>query len=136
MSQDAIAIRMQTQNFIDKQHRLLADAHARCEEALAVAHTRMKDVAKEYGVAYEEALNRQLQTVLESTITEDTLNHQEMVVAAQAHRDSIQKMTAIPPLVMDENKLQLQIKRAAVEEKAEDLQLELQALKRRDSEGK
>ncbi len=87
MSQDATAIRMKTQNFIDKQHRLFVDAHARCEEALAVAHTRMKDVSKEYGVAYEEALNRQLQAVLESTITEDTLN-QEMVVAAQAHRDT------------------------------------------------
>jgi hypothetical protein len=73
--------------------------------------------------------------VLESTITEDTLN-QEMVVAAQAHRDSIQKMTAIPPLVTDENRLQLQIRCAAAEEKAEDLQQELQALKGRDSEGK
>ena len=57
MSQDAIAIRMQTQNFIDKQQRLLADAHARCEEALASAHTRMKDVSREYSVAYEEALD-------------------------------------------------------------------------------
>ena len=83
MSQDATAIRMQTQNFIDKQHRLFADAHTRCEAALAVAHTRMKDASKVYGDAYEEALNRQLQTVLESTITEDTLN-QEMVIAAQA----------------------------------------------------
>ncbi len=58
MSQDATAIRMQTQNFIDKQHRLFADAQARCEAALAVAHTRMKDVSEEYGVAFEEALNR------------------------------------------------------------------------------
>ncbi len=51
-----------------------------------------------------------------------------MVIAANAHKDSIQKMTAIPPLVMDENRLQLQIRCAAAEEKAEDLQLELQAL--------
>jgi hypothetical protein len=37
---------------------------------------------------------------------------------------------------MDENRLQLQIRCAAAEEKAEDLQLELQALKGRDFEGK
>ncbi len=35
MSQDATAIRMQTRNFIDKQSRLVADAHTRCEAALA-----------------------------------------------------------------------------------------------------
>jgi hypothetical protein len=81
MSQDATAIRMQTQNFIDKQHRLFAEAHTRCEAALAVAHIRMKDASKVYG--YEEALNRQLQTVLESSIIEDTLN-QEMAIAAQS----------------------------------------------------
>jgi hypothetical protein len=94
----------------------------------------MKDVSREYSVAHEEALDRQLQTVLESTITEDTLN-QEMVIAAQAHRESIEKMTAIAPLVVDENKLQLQIKCAAAEEKAEDLQQELRILKRGDQGG-
>ncbi len=45
--------------------------------------------------AYGEVLNQQLKTVLESTITEDTLN-QEMGIAAQAHRDGIHTMTAIP----------------------------------------
>jgi hypothetical protein len=59
-----------------------------------------------------------------------------MVIAANAHRDSIQRMTAISPLVMDKNRLQLQIRCAAAEEKAEDLQLDLQALIGRDSEGK
>jgi hypothetical protein len=78
---------------------------------------------KEASRAFEEALNQQLKTVLESTITEETLN-QEMRVAAQA----------IPPLIMDENRLQLQIRCAAAEEKAEDLRLELQALRERDDE--
>jgi uncharacterized protein YoxC len=104
MSQDATAIRMQTQNFVDKKNRLLRDAHNRCEAALAAVHTRMKDASKAYGDAYEEALNQQLKIVTESTITEDTLN-QEMVVAANAHRNSIQKMTAIPSLVMDDTRL-------------------------------
>jgi hypothetical protein len=135
MSQDATAIRMQTQNFIDKKSRLLLDAHNRCEAALAAAHSRMKDASKAYGDAYEEALNQQLKIVTESTITEDTLN-QEMVIAAKAHRDSIQRMTAIPPLVMDDARLQLQIRCAAAEEKAEDLQRERQVVIEKDSEGK
>jgi hypothetical protein len=59
-----------------------------------------------------------------------------MVVAAQAHRDSIQKMAAISPLIMDENRLQLQIRCAAAEKKAEDLRQELQALRGRDDVGK
>ncbi len=79
MSQDATAIQMQTQNFIDKQSRLFADTHARCEAALAANHTRMKETLR----AYEEALSQQLKTVLESTITEDTLN-QEMGIAAHS----------------------------------------------------
>ena len=134
MSQDATAIWMQTQNFIDKKNRLLQDAHNRCEAALAAVHSRMKDASKAYGDAYEEALNQQLKTVMESAITEDTLN-QEMVIAANAHRNSIQRMTAIPPLVMDDTRLQLQIRCAAAEEKAEDLQLERQVLMEKDSEG-
>ena len=47
MAENALAIRMQTKNFIDKRQGLLADAHTRCEEALAAAHTRMKDVSRE-----------------------------------------------------------------------------------------
>jgi hypothetical protein len=135
MSQDATAIRMQTQNLIAKQQKLCADAHVRCEAALAAANTRMKEASKACCDAYEEALNKQLQTVVESSITEDTLN-QEMVVAAEAHRDNIQKMTAIPPLVVDEHRLQLQIRCAAAEENSEDLQRELKALKGGDAEGK
>ncbi len=60
MSQDATAIRMQTQSLIDKKNRLLLDAHNRCEAALAVVHSRMKDASKAYGDAYEEALNQHL----------------------------------------------------------------------------
>jgi hypothetical protein len=84
---------------------------------------------------YGEVLNKQLKTVLESTITEDTMN-QEMGIAAQAHRDGIHMMTAIPPLIMDENMLQLQTRCAAAEEKAEDLRIELQARQGQNAEGK
>jgi hypothetical protein len=80
---------------------LLTDAQTRCEAALAGAHTRMKEASR----AFEEALNQQLKTVLESTITEETLN-QEMVIAAQAHRDGIQRMTAIPPDVQQQKRKQ------------------------------
>ncbi len=59
-----------------------------------------------------------------------------MVIAAKAHRDSIQKMTAIPPLVMDDTRLQLQIRCAAAEVKVEDLQRERQVIMEKDSEGK
>jgi hypothetical protein len=46
MRQDATAIRMQTQNLIDKKNRLLLDAHNRCEAALAAVHSRMKDASR------------------------------------------------------------------------------------------
>jgi hypothetical protein len=59
-----------------------------------------------------------------------------MVIAANAHRDSIQRMTAIPPLVMEDTRLQLQIRCAAAEEKAEDLQRERQVIMEKDSEAK
>ncbi len=59
-----------------------------------------------------------------------------MVIAANAHRDSIQRMTAIPPLIMDDTRLQLQIRCAAAQEKAENLQRELQVIVDKDSEGK
>jgi hypothetical protein len=126
---------MQTQNLIDKKNRLLLDAHNQCEVALAAVHSRMKDASKAYGDAYEEALNQQLKIVTESTITEDTLN-QEMLIAANAHRDSIEKMTAIPPLFMDDTRIHLQIRCAAAEEKAEDLQRKRQVTMDNDPEGK
>jgi hypothetical protein len=52
-----------------------------------------------------------------------------MVLAAHAHsRDRIQQMRALPPLVMDEDRRQLQIRCADAEEKAENLRMEPQAL--------
>jgi hypothetical protein len=50
-----------------------------------------------------------------------------MGIAAQAHRDRIHRMTAIPPLLMDENMLQLQTRSAAFEEQAVDLQNQLRS---------
>jgi hypothetical protein len=73
---------------------------------MALAHNRMRQASKAYEDSFAEAIKRQLDNVLVSTITEDTLN-QEMGVAAQAHRDSIHRMTTIPPLIMDESRLQL-----------------------------
>ena len=58
-----------------------------------------------------------------------------MLAAADAHRDSIQKMTAIPPLFMDDTRISLQIRVAAAEEKAENLQRKLQAVSGKDSNG-
>jgi hypothetical protein len=125
MSKDATATRMRNQSLIDKQRRLIADAHAQCEMA------RMKEAS----LAYGEALNQQLKTLQESTITEDTLN-EEMVHASQSNRDRIQRMTAIPPFVMDEDRLQLQIRCAVAEEKAENLQQELCAIQETDAKEK
>ncbi len=56
-----------------------------------------------------------------------------MLAAADAHRDSIQKMTAIPPLFMDDTRINLQIRVATAEEKAEDLQRELQVIAGKNS---
>ena len=70
MSQDAAAIRIRTQNFIDRQNRLIESANYQATAALEANHARMRDTMRAYG----EALDQQLQTVLTSTITEDTLN--------------------------------------------------------------
>jgi hypothetical protein len=131
MSLDATAIRMRNQSLIDKQSKLIADAHAQCEMAIAEAHAQMKEASLAYGTA----LDRQFKALQESTITEDTLID-EMVHASQSTRDHIQQMTAIPPLVMDDDRLQLQIRCAAAEEKAENHQEELQALLESAAEGK
>jgi hypothetical protein len=80
-------------------------------------------------------LDQQLQTVLTSVITEDTLN-QEMVMAAQAHRARIHEITAIPLLQLDENMLQLQTRCATLEEQAEDLRGQLQAYHEQKAEEK
>ncbi len=84
--------------------------------------------------AYGEALEQQLQTVLSSTITEDTLN-QEMEIAALAQRDRIRGITAVPPLLMDEDMLQLQTRCATLELQSEDLRVQLQAHLDHDSVG-
>ncbi len=56
MSQDATAIRMRTQNLIDKQGRLVDDTHTRCEAALAANHVRMRETLR----ACEEREHRKL----------------------------------------------------------------------------
>ena len=127
MAKDAVAIRMRNQNLIDQQHRLREEARIQCEKTFADVSQRMKDTSDAYGAALE----RQLKLLEESTITEETLLD-EMMHASQAHRDRIQTATAIPPLVMDADRLQLQVRCAAAEEKAEDLQKQLQVLKSSD----
>ncbi len=82
MSLDATAIRMRNQSLIDKQSRLIANAHAQCEKGIAEAHIRMKEASLAYGTALEQ----QLKPLQESTITEDTLID-EMVHVSQLSRD-------------------------------------------------
>ncbi len=60
MSEDATAIRMRTQNFIDRQNRLIEIANYQATATLEANHARMRDVMSAYG----EALDQQLQTVL------------------------------------------------------------------------
>ena len=113
LSQDAAAIRSRNQELMVRQNRLIESARDQAAAALEANHARMKDTMR----AYEEALDQQLQTVLNSTITEDTLN-QEMEIAARAHRDRIHGLTAIPPLRMDEDLLQLQTRCAILDQQA------------------
>ncbi len=109
---------------------MLREAHRECEEALASVQSRMKDAFNGYGDAYDKALSHHLRIVTESTITEDTLK-QEMLVAANAHAESIKKIRAHPPLFMDDTRIQLQVRAAKAEEKAENLQRELQVIAER-----
>ncbi len=127
-------IRMRTQNLIDRKHQMLREQHRQCEEALASVQTRVKDAFKGYGDAYEEALGQHLKIVTESTITEDTLK-QELLLAANAHTESVKNMRAHPPLLvfMDDTRINLQIRVAAAEEKDEDLQRELRVIAGKDS---
>ena len=129
MSKDAVAIRMRNRNLIDQQHRLREEARIQCEKALEDANRRMKEASEAYGVALE----LQLKSLEESTITEETLLD-EMLLASQSHRDRIRMATAIPPLALDADMLQWQTKCAAAEEKAEDLQRQLQELLKPDAE--
>ena len=71
--------------------------------------------------------------MLTSTITEDTLN-QEMEVAALAQRDRIRRITAVPPLLMDEDMLQLQTRCATLELQSEDLRAQLQVFHQHNAE--
>jgi hypothetical protein len=59
-----------------------------------------------------------------------------MEVAAQAHRDRIRGLTAVPPLLMDDDMLQLQTRCAIMEQEAEDFRAQLQAYREHDSVGK
>jgi hypothetical protein len=111
---------------------MLRESHRQYEEALAKVQSRIKDACNAYGDAYEEALSKQLKIVTDSTITEDTLT-KAMMEAASAHTESIKNMRAHPPLFMDDTRIDLQIRVAAAEEKAEDLQRELQVIAGKDS---
>ena len=62
--------------------------------------------------------------------------NQEMEFAAQAHRNRIHAMTAIPPLMMDEDRLQSQTRCATLELQAEDLRNQLQAYQEQNDSGK
>ncbi len=130
LSQDAAAIRTRTQSLIDRQNILIETANYQATAALEANHARMRDTMR----AYSEALDQQLQTVLASTITEDTLN-QEMEIAALAQRDRIRALTVVPPLLMDEDMLQLQTRCATLELQSEDLRAQLQAHLDHDSAG-
>ena len=114
-----------------RQNRLIESARDQAAAALEANHARLNDTMR----AYEEALDQQLQTVLNSTITEDTLN-QEMEIAARGQRDRIHGLTAIPPLHMDKDLLQLQTRCAILNQQAEDLQSQLRAYREQDAEGK
>ena len=129
MSKDAVAIRMRNQSLIDHQHRLREEARIQCEKALEDANRRVKEASEAYGVALE----LQLKSLEESTITEETLLD-EMLHASQSHRDRIRAATAIPPLALDADMLQWQTRCAAAEGEAEDLQRQLQELLRPDAE--
>ncbi len=130
LSQDAAAIRARTQSHIDRQNTLIESANYQATAALEANHSRMRNTMR----AYSEALDLQLQTVLTSTITEDTLN-QEMELAAQTQRDRIRGITAVPPLLMDDDMQQLQIRCATFEQQSEDLRAQLQAHLDHDSAG-
>jgi hypothetical protein len=108
---------MRNQNLVDQQHKLREEARDQCVNAFMGANRRMKETSEAYGLALES----QLKSLEESTITEDTLLD-EMVHASQFQRDRIRTATASPPLVMDADRLQLQVGCAAAEEKAEQLQ--------------
>ncbi len=59
-----------------------------------------------------------------------------MEIAALAQRDRIRRITAVPPLLMDDDMLQLQTQCAILDQQAEDLQAQLRAYREQNSEGK
>ena len=111
---------------------MLRESQRECKMALAAVQSRMKEAFDGYGDAFERALSEDQKVVTESTITEDTLK-KEMLMAANAHAESIKKMKAHPPLFLDDTRIQLQLRAAKAEEKADDLQRELQAMAGKDS---
>jgi hypothetical protein len=135
MAKDADAIRMRYQDLVDRQHKLKEEARAQCANAFMDVNQRMTATLDAYALALES----QLKSLEASTITEETLLD-EMMHASQFQRDRIRAATAIPPLIMDADRLQLQERCAAAEEKAEELPKQIQcfpdaeSLKRRIEE--
>jgi hypothetical protein len=120
MQDDARMFQRRTRDLIDRNNKMLRESHKECEIALAGVQKRMKEAFDGYAGRYGEVLSEQQRIIKENTITEDTLK-QEMLIAANAHAESIKKMKAHPPLFMDDTRSQLQLRAAKAEEKVEDL---------------
>ncbi len=116
MQEEARIFQRRTHNLIDQRNKMLRESHRECEMALTSMQSRMKEAFDGYSDAYGRVLNEHQRIVTESTITEDTLK-QEMLVAANAHAESIKKMRAHPPLFMDDTRMQLQLRAAKAEER-------------------
>jgi hypothetical protein len=112
MSHEVTTIRMRNLAHIERHNNMIAATHLRMQEI---------------SLAYEKALDEELKVIQDSTITEDTMIDEMIQQASQGHRDRIKEMRAIPPLSLDGDRQQLQIRCAAAEEKAENLQEQLQA---------
>ena len=132
MQEEARMFKKRTETICDKRRQMLRVSQKECEMALAAMQSRMKETFDGYGDAFERALSEDQKVITESTITEDTLK-KEMTMAANAHAESIKKMKAHPPLFLDDTRIQLQIRAAKAEEKADDLQRKLQAVAGKDS---
>ena len=132
MQQDAKMFQRRTRDLIDRNNKMLRESHKECEIALAGVLKRMKEDFDGYAGVCGETLSEHQRIIKENTITEDTLR-QEMLIAANAHAESIKKLKAHPPLFLDDTRIQLQLHAAKAEEKADDLQRELQAMAGKDS---
>ena len=126
ITQEAEAFRIRTQEAIERQQQLIEAANQQAAMALEANHARLRETLSDYG----KALDNQLQTVLQSTITEDTLT-QEMAHAEQTHRARIRGMTFAPPLQLEEGNdiLELQLRNAFLDQQSEDLNEEFNSLR-------